>query len=205
MKKAKKILCSALALIMIFSFSACSSENKDPATQFKDNVNAVEKGLLEFDLNEVLKYAKGDSISSIKLVSKHSEDFKEIAKAIFYNLQITVEEVNIEEGEDIGDVTLKIKNKDLSEVITNYIGNNIQSIIDGELDLSDEKVAEEQLKIIHKAINDCTTMVENTVVVPVEKNKSGRWILLFSSEAEDALSGGTASVINAIVKTYHDK
>ena len=37
------------------------------------------------------------------------------------------------------------------------------------------------------------------------KNKNGRWILLLSSEAEDALSGGTANIVNAIVKAYRDK
>ena len=205
MKKAKKILCSALALIMIFSFSACSSKTEDPTTQIKDNVNAVEKGLFEFDLNEVLKYAKGDAVNNIKLVSKHSEDFEEIAKSVFYNLKITVEEVNIEEGKDIGDVTLKIKNRDFTNVITQYLGENMQGFINGDIDLTDEKVVEEQLKTVRKLINDCTETKESAVIVPVEKNKNGRWILLLSSEAEDALSGGTANIVNAIVKAYRDK
>lgn len=113
----KKTLSLVLALILCLSFTACSGPNAEMTEEnITETVATVETALKEFDTEALDKYVDSATLSVIIKYAEEHEQFSQLGKAIFENLELEVKEIDI----DNKTVTVTAKNKDLSEATSEF-------------------------------------------------------------------------------------
>lgn len=198
MKNIPKILLSVvLAVTLAFSFSSCSKSVELTEENVIETVAVVEESLKKFDSKKLEKYVKSSTLSTIMRYAKEHKQFKELGKAIFSGLSITVDDVDIKNQT----VTVTVKNKDLSSVASDFaekLKNNYSAVQllnklddDDFLDFSLNKLVESM-----DAVDDET---EVTVTLNVKKGDKNL-VLTFDDDSEDAVSGGALTAIKNIYK-----
>lgn len=194
----KKLLSLIMcAVIIAVSFCACSGPNADMTEEnITETVTVVETALKEFNTEDLEKYVDSSTLSIIMGYAKEHQQFVDLGKAIFENLEIEVNSVDTENST----VTVSVINKDLynaasdfaSELKSNY--STLQLL--GKL--SDDSFLDVKLASLCESINDCSMMPSaQEVVLTIEQNKSNL-VLKFDDAAENAVSGGALTGIKSI-------
>lgn len=198
MKNIPKILLSVvLAVTLAFSFSSCSKSVELTEENVIETVAVVEESLKKFDSKKLEKYVKSSTLSTIMRYAKEHKQFKELGKAIFSGLSITVDDVDIKNQT----VTVTVKNKDLSSVASDFaekLKNNYSAV---ELlnKLDDDDFLDFSLNKLVESMDTVDDETEVTVTLNVKKGDKNL-VLTFDDDSEDAVSGGALTAIKNIYK-----
>lgn len=193
----KKTLSLVLALILCLSFTACSGPNAEMTEEnITETVATVETALKEFDTEALDKYVNSATLSVIIKYAEEHEQFSQLGKAIFENLELEVKEIDI----DNKTVTVTAKNKDLSEA-TSEFAEKLQSNYSNFAllkKLNDDAFLDEKLTELQDKINACQMMDSGVDIVLNIEQDSKNLVLSFDENAEDTVSGGALSAIKSI-------
>lgn len=193
----KKTLSLVLALILCLSFTACSGPNAEMTEEnITETVATVETALKEFDTEALDKYVNSATLSVIIKYAEEHEQFSQLGKAIFENLELEVKEIDI----DNKTVTVTAKNKDLSEA-TSEFAEKLQSNYSNFAllkKLNDDAFLDEKLTELQDKINACQMMDSGVDIVLNIQQDSKNLVLSFDENAEDTVSGGALSAIKSI-------
>ncbi len=193
----KKTLSLVLALILCLSFTACSGPNAEMTEEnITETVATVETALKEFDTEALDKYVDSATLSVIIKYAEEHEQFSQLGKAIFENLELEVKEIDI----DNKTVTVTAKNKDLSEA-TSEFAEKLQSNYSNFAllkKLNDDAFLDEKLTELQDKINACQMMDSGVDIVLNIEQDSKNLVLSFDENAEDTVSGGALSAIKRI-------
>lgn len=198
MKNIPKILLSVLlAVALAFSFSSCSKSVELTEKNVIETVAVVEESLKKFDTKKLEKYVKSSTLSTIMRYADKHKQFKELGKAIFRDLSITVDDVDIKNQT----VTVTVKNKDLSSVASNFAEKlkNHYSAVQLLNKLDDEDFLDFSLNQLVESMDAVDDETEVTVTLNVKKGDKNL-VLTFDDDSEDAVSGGALTAIKNIYK-----
>lgn len=195
MKKAiSLILC---AVILCLGLTACSGPNADMTEEnITDTVETVEAALRDFDIDNLNKYVDSTTLSIILGYAEKHEQFAELGRAIFANLEMEITSIDIYNQT----VTVSVSNKDLFQAANNFAQQlksdystfQLLSKLNSDLFL-DTKLA--QLCADIDAADILPQAVEITLDI---EQGSKNLVLSFNDKAENAVSGGALSAIKAI-------
>lgn len=196
MKKALKVITSILlTLSMVFSLSACSSGAKLTQENVIKTVEIVETALKEFDTEKLQKYVSSTTLDYIIKFSNNHEQFAELGRAIFRDLEMEVESVDLENKT----VTVTVRNKKLTNAASSFSKKLKERYSSFQLlkKLDDESFLDSSLGELVESITDAQLTTEVTVTLNIEQGKKNL-ILSFDADAEDAVSGGALQAIQKI-------
>ncbi len=198
MKNIPKILLSVvLAVALAFSFSSCSKSVELTEENVIETVAVVEESLKKFDTKKLEKYVNSSTLSTIMRYADKHKQFKELGKAIFSRLSITVDDVDIKNQT----VTVTVKNKDLSSVASDFaekLKNNYSAVqLLNKLD--DDDFLDFSLNQLVESMDAVDDETEVTVTLNVKKGDKNL-VLTFDDDSEDAVSGGALTAIKNIYK-----
>lgn len=197
MKNIPKILTSVfLIVVLAFSFSSCA-KTEMTEENITDTVSTVETALKEFDSKTLEKYVSSSTLSYIMKYAENHQQFADLGKAIFKDLEITVTSVDVENRT----VTLDVKNKNLKTAASIFALNLKDKYTTMQLlqKLDDEAFLDESLGTLVDSINSTKDTVEATVTLKVVQGKRNL-VLSFDDDGEDAVSGGALTGIKNIYK-----
>lgn len=198
MKNIPKILLSVvLAVALAFSFSSCSKNVELTEENVIETVAVVEESLKKFDTKKLEKYVKSSTLSTIMRYADKHKQFKELGKAIFSGLSITVDDVDVKNQT----VTVTVKNKDLSSVASDFAEKlkNHYSAVQLLNKLDDEDFLDFSLNQLVEFMDAVDDETEVTVTLNVKKGDKNL-VLTFDDDSEDAVSGGALTAIKNIYK-----
>lgn len=196
MKKTLKGLAVVLIILnIVFSLSACSSGAKLTEENVIKTVNTVETALKEFDTDKLQKYVNSTTLDYIIKFSENHEQFTELGKAIFADLEMEVDSVDLENKT----VTVTVRNKMLTNAASGFSKKLKEKYSSFQLlqKLSDENFLDSSLGELVKSIGDAKLTAEATVTLNIEQGKKNL-VLSFDDDAEDAVSGGALKAIKKI-------
>ena len=196
MKKALKVITSILlTLSMVFSLSACSSGAKLTQENVIKTVEIVETALKEFDTEKLQKYVSSTTLDYIIKFSNNHEQFAELGRAIFRDLEMEVESVDLENKT----VTVTVRNKKLTNAASSFSKKLKERYSSFQLlqKLDDESFLNSSLGELVESISQAKLTTEATVTLNIEQGKKNL-ILSFDADAEDAVSGGALQAIQKI-------
>ena len=197
MKNIPKILISVILVVALaFSFSSCA-KTEMTEENITDTVSTVETALKEFDSKTLEKYVSSSTLSYIMKYAENHQQFVDLGKAIFKDLEITVTSVDVENRT----VTLDVKNKNLKTAASIFALNLKDKYTTMQLlqKLDDEAFLDESLGTLVDSINSTKDTVEATVTLKVVQGKRNL-VLSFDDDGEDAVSGGALTGIKNIYK-----
>lgn len=195
MKFAKKMMCLILTVLIIWSFSSCSAKTEMTDENISQTVKTVETALKEFDTKTLEKYVESETLSYIVKFAKSKSQFADLGKAIFEELTIETDIIDIEKGT----VTLKVTNRDLSAAASMFAFElkNQYSATELLSKLNDDNFLDKNLADLSEKIAQQPLGLTQTVTLTVSQGKRNL-VLTFNENAEDAVSGGALGAI----KTY---
>lgn len=195
MKNIPKILISViLVAALAFSFSSCA-KTEMTEENITDTVSTVEAALKEFDTKKLEKYVDSSTLNYIiKYADKHQQ-FVDLGKAIFGDLSITVDSVDVESKT----VNVTVKNKDFSSVAYDFASNLKAEYTPLQLvgKLDDEDFLNLSLGNLVSSMNDVSDETEVSVTLKVVTGKKNL-VLSFDEDAENAVSGGALASIKSL-------
>lgn len=200
MKKFTAVFLSIL--IIAFSFTACSSKPNNKLTEknINNTIDTAFSALREFDSATVKTYVESSTLDTILTYASKKEQFKKLGVAMFENLDYEITAYDI----DNRTITLAVKNKDLSEVASEYTKNllneyaSITGMIQLLKDIKDDNWLNNNLSILTKGINAAAMKDEEVEIKLSFEQKKDRLVFTFTEEAEDAVSGGALTAIKNI-------
>lgn len=195
MKKFVKVAaCVILSVIMALSFASCSS-TKITEKNVIETVSAVETALKEFDTDALNRYVSSTTLDYIVKLSASHEQFAELGKAMFADLELEVKSVDTENQT----VTIAVSNKKLNEIASIFTEGLKSNYSNTELlrKLNDDSFLNNSLNVLLEGIKNSKTPVQAEITVKVEKGKKNL-VLALDETAEDAVSGGALGAIKKI-------
>ena len=200
MKKFTAVFLSIL--IVAFSFTACSSKPNNRLTEknITKTIDTIFYALKEFDSSTVKTYVESSTLDTILTYASKKDQFRKLGVAMFENLQYEIKEIDI----DSKTVTLSVKNKDLSEVASDYTKNLLKEYasITGMLqllkDIQNDTWLDTNLSVLTKGISNASMKDEETEITLSFEQKNDRLLFKFTQTAEDAVSGGALTAIKNI-------
>lgn len=196
MKKTIKGLAAVLLIMsIVLSFSACSSGAKLTEENVIETVQTVEEALKEFDTEKLQKYVSSSTLDYIIKFSENHEQFTELGKAIFADLEMEVDSVDLENKT----VTVTVRNKKLTNAASNFSKKLKEKYSSFQLlkMLDNESFLNSSLGELVESIADAQLTTEATVTLNIEQGKKNL-VLSFDEDAEDAVSGGALQAIKKI-------
>ncbi len=196
-KIAKRISCLALCLAIIFSFSGCSGNNELTEENVTATVESAATALKEFDEKALEKYVDSKTLSYILGFAKDHEQFSELGRAIFENLEIEIESIDL----DAKTVNIRVKNKMLSMVAGSFTKKLLEEHSKLQLVnlLNDDYFLDSSLSELVDGINSADMQDSYvTVTLKIVQGKKNL-VLSFDDEAENAVSGGALKAIKTLV------
>lgn len=191
------ILC---AVIICLSFTACSGLNADMTEKnITATVEEVEKSLKSLDIDNLNKYVDSPTLSVILHYAAKHEQFANLGKAIFANLEMEVTKVDIENKT----VTVSVSNKDLTKVANDFAKKLKDEYTNLQLfgKLNDEEFLDTELSDLCSKI-DASGFMPEAIEITLNITQTGENLVLsFDTDAEDAVSGGALSSIKKIYST----
>lgn len=194
-KTVKSIICAALCVIMLLSFSSCSKANKMTEENVINTVATVETALKEFDTDTLNQYVSSTTLDYIiKFASSHDQ-FAQLGKAIFADLQLEVKSVDLKNQT----VTLSVSNSKLDKVASIFTEGLKAKYSNVELlkKLNDDSFLTQSLDVLLESIKNVNVKTDAEVTVKVQKGKKNL-VLALDETAEDAVSGGALGAIKKI-------
>lgn len=193
----KKILSIVLCVaFMCLCFSGCGSSNEMTEENITATVNTVTEALKNFDTKKLKKYVKSSTLNTIMTYAEGHEQFSELGKAIFSNLQVEIEDIDMENNT----VTLTVSNKDLYSVASDFTSNlkNNYSSIQLLTMLSDDDFLDSNLASLCESIDEAEMLpIDYQIQLTVEQGKKNL-VLSFNEQAENIISGGALLAIKEI-------
>ena len=189
----KNSMCIILCFLLAISMSACSAGTELSEKNINQTVLRVEKALKDFDEDELKKYVESETLSKILAVSNGNSQFKELGQAIFENLSIEVTQINLESST----VTLSVLNKNLEQEATDFASELQASYSNFQLlgKLKDEGFLKTKVDYLKGKISDAQMSESSTTITLSIKQSKKNLVLIFDSDAENAVSGGALSAI----------
>ena len=189
-------------LIFAFSFTACSSKPNNKLTEknITNTIDTIFDALKEFDSSTVKRYVESSTLDTILTYASKKDQFRKLGVAMFENLQYEIKEIDT----DNKTVMLAVKNKDLSEVASEYTKNLLKEYasISGMLqllkDIQNDTWLDTNLSVLTKGISNAAMKDEETDITLSFEQKNDRLVFTFTQTAEDAVSGGALTAINNI-------
>lgn len=189
-------------LIVAFSFTACSSKPNNKLTEknITNTIDTIFDALREFDSSTVKRYVESSTLDTILTYASKKDQFRKLGVAMFENLQYEIKEIDT----DNKTVMLAVKNKDLSEVASEYTKNLLKEYasISGMLqllkDIQNDTWLDTNLSVLTKGISNAAMKDEETDITLSFEQKNDRLVFTFTQTAEDAVSGGALTAINNI-------
>ncbi|MDE6752576.1 MAG: hypothetical protein K2J59_07390 [Eubacterium sp.] len=189
-------------LIVAFSFTACSSKPNNKLTEknITNTIDTIFDALKEFDSSTVKRYVESSTLDTILTYASKKDQFRKLGVAMFENLQYEIKEIDT----DNKTVMLAVKNKDLSEVASEYTKNLLKEYasISGMLqllkDIQNDAWLDTNLSVLTKGISNAAMKDEETEITLSFEQKNDRLVFTFTQTAEDAVSGGALTAINNI-------
>ena len=199
MKKAtKSFICIILSAAFLFVLSACTGSAELTEDNVSKTVESAAYALHEFNSKDLKKYVDSDTLSYIISLADKHEQFAQLGRAMFENLDITVKSIDLE-GKT---VEVEVVNKDLFFVASNFtydLTNNYSTIQLLSL-LNDESFLNSSLNNLTNDISQTAAFTEpKTVQLSIVQGKKNL-ILKVDEEAENAISGGALSAVKSIIK-----
>ena len=193
----KNSMCIFLCLLMAFSLSACSAGTELNEQNVTLTVEKVEKALKDFDEKDLKKYVESETLTKILAVSSGKKQFEELGEAIFDDLSMKVDSVDLENST----VTVSVTNRDLYQIAADFAQSLSENYTDFQLlgKLNDESFLNSNLTKLTEQIENAP-MQQSPVKITLGVKKSKKnLILVFDEDAENAVSGGA---LGAIMKTF---
>ncbi len=192
MKNIPKILISVILVVAVaLSFASCA-KTEMTEENITETVSTVETALKEFDTDKLEKYVSSSTLNYILKYAEKHQQFVELGKAMFGNLSISVESVDVENQT----VTVTVKNKDLSSAAYDFASGLKSEYTPLQLlgKLDDENFLNISLNELVSSMNSATDESEATVTLKVKKGDKNL-VLSFDEDAENAVSGGALTSI----------
>ena len=192
MKNIPKILISVILVVAVaLSFASCA-KTEMTEENITETVSTVETALKEFDTDKLEKYVSSSTLSYILKYAEKHQQFVDLGKAMFGNLSITVESVDVENQT----VTVTVKNKDLSSAAYDFASGLKSEYTPLQLlgKLDDENFLNISLNELVSSMNSATDEAEASVTLKVKKGDKNL-VLSFDEDAENAVSGGALTAI----------
>lgn len=195
MKKAiSLILC---VIILCLGMTACSGPNADMTEEnITKTVETVQTALNEFDIDSLNKYVDSSTLSIILGYAEKHEQFVDLGKAIFENLEMQITSIDIENKT----VTVSVSNKDLSAAASEFAHGLKSQYSTFQLltKLSDDTFLDTKLSELCEKI-DAASMFPDAIelTLNIEQDKKNL-VLSFDDNAENIVSGGALSAIKNI-------
>lgn len=194
----KKIISLALCCIIIcLSLTACSGPNADMTEEnITATVEATEKALKDFDTDDLEKYVDSATLSTIMEYADKHQQFKDLGKAIFANLEMEVKSIDIENQT----VTVSVTNKDLAQAAEEFVTelNSEYSTFQLLSQLNNDNFLDAKLSELRTRIEKSELFPESVEITLSVTQGKKNLILSFDNNAEDVVSGGALSVIKSI-------
>lgn len=195
MKKTISLL--LCAVVMLLSFTACSGPNADMTEEnITETVQVVETALKEFDIESLNKYVDSGTLSVILNYAQKHEQFVELGKAIFGNLEMEVASIDL----DNKTVTVSVSNKDLTKTAGDFASKLKSEYSTFQLlsKLNSDLFLDNKLTELCKQIDEAQLLPEAVEITLEIQQDSKNLVLSFNDNAEDAVSGGALSSIKSI-------
>lgn len=194
----KKIISIAMCVLLItLSFCGCSGPNADMTEEnITETVEVVETALKEFNTKDLEKYVDSSTLSVIMGYADKHQQFADLGKAIFENLDIKIKSIDTENGT----VTVDITNKELYVVANNFASDLKSQYSTFQLlsKLNDSDFLDRKLATLCEEIdNSIIAQTPTEATLTIEKGKRNL-VLVFDEEAENAVSGGALTGIKSI-------
>ena len=202
MKKFLAILLSVL--IIACSFSACSAKPNNKLTEknITVTINTIFDALKVFDSATVKRYVESSTLDKILTYASKKEQFRKLGVAIFENVEYTIKNIDV----DNKTVTLSVKNKDLSEVASDFTEGllkeyaSITGVVQLLKDITNDEWLDNNLSFLTKGISAAVMQNKEVDVDLSFEQKNDRLVFNFTLEAEDAVSGGALTAIKNLFR-----
>jgi hypothetical protein len=159
-------------------------------------VEKVETALQNFDSEDLEKYVDSSTLSVILGYAEEHQQFADLGKAIFKNLEMDVTSIDIENKT----VTVSVTNKDLTQAASDFAQKlkSDYSTLQLLSKLSNDSFLDTKLDELCSKIDDATMLPDAVeVTLDIEQGKKNL-VLSFDTDAEDAVSGGALTSIKSI-------
>ncbi len=193
----KNSMCIFLCFLLAISLSGCSGGTEINEKNITQTVLKVEKALKSFDEDDLKKYVESDTLSKILSVSNGKKQFGELGQAIFEELSIEIDSIDVENAA----VTVFVKNRELSEIASAFAKDLSETYTSFQLlgKLNDEDFLNSNLSRLTEDISSAKMQDGSTKITLNVKKGKKNLVLSFDGDAENAVSGGA---LGAIMKTF---
>lgn len=194
----KKILCIIMCAVLIcVSFCACSGPNADLTEEnITETVEVVETALKDFDTEKLDKYVDSSTLKIISSYAEKHDQFKELGKAIFSNLEFDIIDIDTENLT----VTISVINKDLYAAAISFASELKEQYSAFQLlnKLNDDSFLDAKLKALCNDIDECELLPDAAEMTLTIRQEKKNLVLSFDDNAENIVSGGALNAIKGI-------
>lgn len=196
----KRVLSLALVFILVATLlCGCSSAPNADMTErnVKKTVDVAFEALKNFDIEALNTYVKSSTLTQIIGFAEEHEQFKELGRAIFANLEYEIVDIDL----DAALVIVAVKNKDLGDAAKSFMDSLLAeySIIDLLSLLNDDAWLNNNLSVLTNSIDNCEMNPDSVEVTLKIREGAENLVLRFGTDAEDAVSGGALDAIKSII------
>lgn len=194
----KKAISFLLCVVLIcLSLTACSGPNADMTEEnITATVEAAETALKKFDIEGLNKYVDSPTLSVILSYAEKHEQFADLGRAIFANLEMEVKSIDIENQT----VTVSVSNKDLYQAASEFTQKLKSEYSTFQLltKLNNDTFLDSKLSTLCEEIDKAELLPDAVeITLNIEQGKKNL-ALGFNDDSENAVSGGALSAIKSI-------
>ena len=162
-----------------------------------ETLNTAVTALKEFDTDNLKKYIDSPTLSYIIGYAEKKQQFADLGKAIFANLEVDVKSIDTENAT----ISLSVKNKDLYESAKSFTTQLTSQYTSLQLlsKLNDDSFLDLHLTALCNEIDKCTMQTSASQITLGIAADSKNLVLVFDEDAEDAVSGGALSAIKSVI------
>lgn len=190
-KTVKSAFCVILSLAFVFSFSGCSANIEMTEENVKATVEKAVEALKEFNTDDINDYIDSKTLSYIVDLAEDHEQFGELGKAMFANLSIQIDDIDLENST----VSVTVKNNHLFAIASDfaYELNRDYSTFELVSLLDDEYFLDSSLNTLTKKINEESYPAEAKQTILTIKEGKKNLVVSVDEDAENVISGGALS------------
>lgn len=201
----KKVICAALALLLVFSLAGCSGEK--PEEVVERVTQAIKEGKIEsvkgnIDLSALDKLFPASEEESKKatdetLLSEGQETAFPVEKTLD---KITVKILSSEKDGDNATVKAECTAVDLTEFLKGYMQKSMEMALDFT---KDDAAKDEELNKYATDYLSQENVPMKTTTVDIKLTKSDKtWKITSTTEYLDALTGGYLSTVQSLAESF---
>lgn len=192
----KKLLSLVLALLLALSFAGCSGSTAMTEKNVTATVDQAFSALKDFNTKKLRKYVKSRTLSIICNYADSHDQFADLGKAMFQNLEYSIEQIVLEAKT----VTVSVRNKDLTDTAASFaktLAGKYSALQMLSL-LSNEEWLNTSLNSLTGGIAQAK-MQSTPVTVTLSINVGKKNLVIgFDNTAENAVSGGALLAVQSL-------